>query len=457
MRPNTFSARQPVLLSFLLLLVGGSCSFLGPAFEQPGPDALEKAREEAIERGLDNEPYIQKHVSEEYPFIRFLRQTDGNLRALIPVPQGGGALMEGILRKNCPSLSREIDPAGLVVEIGYVVVGDPNGQPYASKYSVHSMQPAEDLLVVSGGQDDIREVLEFIDLYYNSAPQIEIQAQILEITDTDAFERGIEELSLLNTKGGNPYVYPRLDGNGDPIIDPNTGLWDQPTDVGVPGPFFRGFNTDFPFPAAGGGFELAIISKSYVLDAFLKMVRTVEGSDIVSRPRVMVRNGVPAQLASKEQIPYQKFNTINTNGVSASTVGFLDLGVNLKVLPVLMGGDTIHLSISAQVSRAGRLVAISPEVFMPSTTDRIATTEVAVRDGQSVVIGGLMLTEMRELESHVPLLGSIPLIGWLFSYKNTESIKTEVFFVITPTIKTRADSFEPYGDLFDPFADEASQ
>jgi type II secretory pathway component GspD/PulD (secretin) len=453
MRLYSHSARQSAQFSFLLLLVGGSCSLFGPAFEQPGPDALEKARDEAIERGLDNQPFVQKHVSEEYPFIRFLRQTDGNLRALIPVPKAASQFMKEILEKNCPSLSRETDPALIDFEPGYVVGGNPALPPDKADYQ---MKPVEDMLVVAGTQDDIREVLEFIDLYYNSAPQIEIQAQIVEVSDTEAFERGIEDLSLLNTKGGNPYVYPRLDGNGDPIIDPNTGLWDKPTDVGVPGPFFRGFNTDFPFPSAGGGFELAIISKSYVLDAFLKMVRTVEGADIVSRPRVVVRNGVSAQLASKEQIPYQKFSTINTNGVAASTVAFLDLGVNLQVLPVLMGADTVHLSISAQVSRAGRLVAIAPDVFMPSTTDRTATTEVAVRDGQSVVIGGLMLTEMREIESHVPLLGSIPLLGWLFSYRSTESIKTEVLFVITPKIKRRA-SIEKFGDLFDPFSDEASQ
>jgi len=456
-------AALPVLISFCLLL-SGSCSFLGPAFDQPGPGQLKQAEKEAAEREIDNTPVSPKTLSESYPFIRFARLTDGRTRAFIPAPLGAGmnngakpvAEAEGMvamLSRNCPSITRAESPASLTVEVGLQFAGDPNAAPHMSTGSYRAV---EDNLVLEGEEEDIREILDFIDLYYNSSPQVEIQAQILEISNTDAFERGIEDLVFQNLKDGNPFVYPRLDGNGDPIIDPNTGLWDSPTGVGTSGPAFRGFNTDFPFPSAGGGFELSIINKSYILDAFLKLVRTVEGADIVSRPRVVTRNGVAAQLTSKEQIPYQQFKTVNTNGNATVSVGQLQVGVDLKVLPIIVGADTIHLTIDAHVSRAGRNVALGSDVFMPVTTDRSAKTAVSVRHGQSVVIGGLMLDEERSIESKVPILGDIPLLGWLFSYKNTEKIKTEVFFVITPIIKTRAASIEPYGDIFDPFEDGAS-
>ncbi|MAW61225.1 MAG: hypothetical protein CMJ94_10370 [Planctomycetes bacterium] len=446
------SALWPILCSFLLLLAGGSCSTFGPAFEQPGPEAVAIAEEEAEERAVDNAPVRKQHVSEEFPFIRFLLQTDGKLQAMIPVPIGSAeSVIVPVLMDRCPSLNRPEDPAVIGVEQGYGVSGNPAATP---EQSAPTYKPREDVILLTGTEEDIREVLDFMDVYFNSAPQIEIQAQIVEVSNTDAFERGIQELTFQNLQDGNPFVYPRLDANGNPIVDPNTGLWDNPTDVSVPGPFLRGFNTDFPYPSAGGGFELAIINKSYILDAFLKLVRTIEGADIVSRPRVVTRNSTAAQLSSKEKVPYQQFKNINTNGNTAATVGFLDVGVNLRVLPTLLGADTIHLAIDAQVSRAGRLVAIAPDVFMPVTTDRSAKTEVAVRDGQSVVIGGLMLNETRELESRVPLLGAIPLLGWLFSYRSTETTTSEVFFVITPIIKTRAASIEPYADIFNPFDEE---
>lgn len=454
MRPAPLSVRSSAfwlcIFSLFLLLAGGGCSTFGPAFDQPGPEAVALAEEEATERAVDNATVRPQNVTEEYPFVRFLRQTDNRLRAMIPVPVDAGKIIVPILLKNCPSLTREGNPAVIEIEVGYGVSADPGLTPLASKAQY---MPREDILALAGEDDDIREVLEFIDLYFNSAPQIEIQAQIVEVSNTDAFERGIQDLTFQNLQDGNPFVYPTLDGNGNPVVDPNTGLWSDPTSVSRPGPFLRGFNTDFPFPSAGGGFELAIINKSYILDAFLKLVRTIEGADIVSRPRVVTRNGTAATLSSKERIPYQQFKSINTNGNSAATVGFLDVGVNLKVLPTLLGADTIHLAINAQVSRAGRLVAIAPDVFMPATTDRTAQTEVAVRDGQSVVIGGLMLNETRELESRVPLLGAIPLIGWFFSYRSTQTTTSEVFFVITPIIKTRAASIQPFRDIFDPFAD----
>ncbi len=443
-----------------LLLVSGGCSVFGPAFEQPGPGEVADAEAEAEEREETAAPSGPRTVSEEYPFIRFLRQTDGKLRAFIPVPLGYGGPVEALLTKNCPCLVRETDPAIINTEEpeqGIAVVGDPTMSAYDIKFKPIENRAVEDLLVVVGGDDDIREILEFIDIYWNSAPQVEIQAQIVEITNTDAFERGVESLSLQNTKDGNPYVFPRLDDNGNPIIDPNTGLWDQPTTVRRPGPFLRGFNTDLPFPSAGGGFDLAIIRDSFILDAFLHMVRTIEGADIVSRPRVVTRNGVAAQLTSKEKIPYQQFKNINTNGNTSAAVGFLDVGVNLHVLPVIFGADTIHLSYNIDVSRAGRLVAIAPDVFMPATTNRSATSEVMVRSGQSVVIGGLILNEKRNLNSRVPVLGSIPLIGWLFSFESTQETQTEVFFLITPVIKTRAATIEPYGDIFDPFPDENNE
>lgn len=454
MRPAPLSVRSSAfwlcLFSLFLLVVGGGCSTFGPAFNQPGPEAVALAEEEAADRAIDNATVRPQNVTEEYPFVRFLRQTDNRLRAMIPVPLGAAEHIVPVLIKNCPSLTREVNPAVLEVETGYGVSGDPGAAPQSS---APQFKPREDILALAGEDDDIREIVEFLDLYFNSAPQIEIQAQIVEVSNTDAFERGIQDLTFQNLQDGNPFVYPTLDGNGNPVVDPNTGLWADPTSVSRPGPFLRGFNTDFPFPSAGGGFELAIINKSYILDAFLKLVRTIEGADIVSRPRVVTRNGTAASLSSKERIPYQQFKNINTNGNSSATVGFLDVGVNLKVLPTLLGADTIHLAINAQVSRAGRLVAIAPDVFMPATTDRTALTEVAVRDGQSVVIGGLMLNETRELESRVPLLGAIPLIGWFFSYRSTETTTSEVFFVITPIIKTRAASIQPFRDIFNPFED----
>ena len=371
-------------------------------------------------------------LSDTQPFLRYQRLADGRYKVLVPMPLGSLPSTDSgpakVLKDNCLCFMRAENPATLAVEKGYVVRGDPNLDPWKSSYAY---SPTEDLLIITGDVADVREALEFLDLFYNNAPQVEIQAQIVQVNDTDAFERGIDNLNLQNIKDGVPYM-----GSG------------------ADGPAVREITYDHPLDS-GGGLALAIIKDSMVLSAVLQLISSTSSADIVSRPRVVVRNGQAAILNSAEKIPYQKYTALVAgSATSTATLDFLNVGVDLKVLPVILGSDTVHLSIDAHVSRTGRSVEISGEL-VPVTTDRSAKTELSVRSGQSVVIGGLKLLETREAESGIPILSSIPLLGWLFSYKSTETIDTEVLFIITPVIKTRAASISRFGDIFDPFAEDA--
>ena len=131
----------------------------------------------------------------------------------------------------------------------------------------------------------------------------------------------------------------------------------------------------------------------------------------------------------------------------------------MNVTPFLVGSDTVHLIIDVNVSRVAGTFDISAtgtaSIEAPSTTTRKAKTEVYVRNEESVVIGGMVLTGETVNESKIPLLGDLPLVGWMFSSRETTDDKTEVFFVIKPILKPRP-SIEQFGDLFDPFAEEAA-
>jgi len=100
-----------------------------------------------------------------------------------------------------------------------------------------------------------------------------------------------------------------------------------------------------------------------------------------------------------------------------------------------------------------RQVGIGDEVI-PVIASRDVKTEVSVRSGQSVVIGGLNMLETRVVKRGIPVLGDIPILGWLFSSKSDETVKTEVLFILTPVIKTRAASISRFGDIFDPWEEE---
>lgn len=429
--PST-SLTTTLALFGLLLPCCGLLPQTGPQ-EFPAPPVVEGEKVSALVPSVVLKGIKQEStLAETQPYLRYQHLADGRYKVLVPMPLGSLVNLDSgpakVVKDNCHCFTRADRPATIQVEQGYVVRGDPSKSPWES---ANTFQATEDLLILTGTVADIREALEFIDLYYNNAPQVEIQAQIVQVNDTDAFERGIDGLNLQNIKDGVPYL-----GSG------------------ADGPALREITYDHPLDS-GGGFALSIIKDSMVLSAVLQMVATTSSADIVSRPRVVVRNGQAAYLASSERIPYQKYTALVVgSGTSTSTLDFLDVGIDLKVLPVIVGSDTVHLSIDAQVSRTGRNVEISGE-SVPVTTDRSAKTVLSVRSGQSVVIGGLKLLETRNVESKIPLLGSIPLLGWLFSYESAETIDTEVLFIITPVIKTRAASISRFGDIFDPFSEDA--
>ncbi|MCP4094542.1 MAG: type II and III secretion system protein [Planctomycetes bacterium] len=361
---------------------------------------------------------------DEFQYIRMLDHLDGTYTAIITIPKGSSTDVTGSLTSfaSClqgenPSATIEAKPNG-----GFVYNGSNKAWDGGGKFD-----PIEDLILVTGAENDLREIFSIIDLWFNSGPQIEIQAEVFETRRTDSFERGVSELAGVD-------IFADEDGQT----------------------FLRAIGGSFPTPTSGGTFEMGMLDSSFQISAALKLLEKEGWVDILSRPRIVTRNGVAASVQNTENIPFLEVAGITANNVTYK-VNKNEIGITMNVTPFLVGADTIHLVIDVNVSRiAGEFelgLAGSDAISAPSTTTRKAQTEVYVRNRESVVIGGMVLTGEQVNESKVPLLGDLPIIGWLFSSRETTEDKTEVFFVIRPILKDRP-SINRFGDLFDPF-DEA--
>jgi len=423
-----------------LLLTLGLCAgaFSCASTESDIPET--EAQADAVESAIAHESFPPT-IEETYPFVRFTDFGEGRFRALVPVALASGAIIQPILQDNCPSLMRTDAPATIDVQAGYSIEGDPSAPPWAS---TASMKPVEDLLVLTGSRSDLGEILDFVDFFFNSSPQIEIQAQIIEVTDTQAFERGVSGLDLENLSGED------LLGGGTDGLSPDERSDSYDGNLG--GPFFRGFDGEFAPSTSGAVFDLALIRNNYALTAMLQFVESSNAADIVSRPRAVTRNGRNAYLKSVENLPFQELKSLNA-GISNYGIAYKEVGMTLQVMPVIVGSDTIHLTFQGNISKVSRQVGIGDEVI-PVIASRDVKTEVSVRSGQSVVIGGLNMLETRVVKRGIPVLGDIPILGWLFSSKSDETVKTEVLFILTPVIKTRAASISRFGDIFDPWEEE---
>jgi type II secretory pathway component GspD/PulD (secretin) len=319
-------------------------------------------------------------------------------------------------RLQAPAFLEVIESGGGAL-LGKVDAG-PTGE-------VPKWKSLEDILMIRGTEADIEEVLQALDIWFNAAPQIEIQAIVWEVTNVDAFERGIEGLPLLDWGGNETLVQSMVSS------------------------FKRGRE-------GGGIVNLGYVDGDFEIDAALSLLQEIGMVEILSKPSVVTRNGVPATMDSTERIPFlAPNNNFNVSGSASFKIDFKDVGIQLHVLPFLVGTDTVHMVIDASVSKLGREYFVGVDgagtpITSPSTTVRKATTDVFVRDGTQVVFGGLSLEDTIWDERRVPILGALPLIGWLFSGREESKVTTEVFFVIRPKVKA-VPTIDRVGDVFDPY------
>jgi type IV pilus assembly protein PilQ len=139
---------------------------------------------------------------------------------------------------------------------------------------------------------------------------------------------------------------------------------------------------------------------------------------------VLASHNQTAKISQGTQIPYQ---TISQN---YTQIEFKDAVLSLEVTPVVAKDGNIRLKIKATKDRPTQ-IAGSP---VPGIDKKEATSDVMIRDGETVVLGGIYESEDDSSQTGLPGLKNIPLLGWLFRSNSVTSTKSELLIFITPTI-----------------------
>ncbi|HEX9078305.1 MAG TPA: type II secretion system secretin GspD, partial [Desulfuromonadaceae bacterium] len=156
--------------------------------------------------------------------------------------------------------------------------------------------------------------------------------------------------------------------------------------------------------------NLSNTNKPVTAVAMLQALDTSGLVNVLSTPNILTSDNKEAEITVGENVPFQGSSTMSTFGTTQS-VDRKDVGINLKIKPQISEGDYIRLEINQEIS------AIAPskgQAIDLVTTKRAAKTSVVVKDGSTVVIGGLIQDQENESVSKVPFLGDIPGLGWLF-------------------------------------------
>ena len=191
---------------------------------------------------------------------------------------------------------------------------------------------------------------------------------------------------------------------------------------------------------AGTGFGLQSASPSlqgmsYVLSggdlaAFFNMLQTDTKYQVLSTPRIFTSNNMQAQINISQSIPYIVSTIQNTNGTYSYNYAFQDVGIVLTVTPHITSNGYVTMDVTQTANDLQSYTSFNA----PIVNQRQAETTVSAKDGETIVLGGMIRNQVSATVNKVPLLGDLPLLGALFQSKTNDRKKTELLVFLTPRV-----------------------
>ncbi|MGE5517924.1 MAG: type II secretion system secretin GspD [Bacteroidota bacterium] len=182
-----------------------------------------------------------------------------------------------------------------------------------------------------------------------------------------------------------------------------------------------------------------LLSQGNGIQAVINALDDVTNVNVVSSPRLLVLNNQTATLQVGDQVPVATQSSVSTLTSTSSVVNsieYRDTGVILKVTPRVNDSGLVLLDISQEISDVS--TTTSSTLDSPTIQQRKVSSSVAVQDGQTVALGGLIRDNVRRNDSGVPLLKDVPILGNLFGSTNNSRARTELLVLLTPHVVRNA-------------------
>ncbi len=299
-------------------------------------------------------------------------------------------------------------------EVGFIAATDANevGISRDAESAGGDNLSQGDALVVRDYDDIIEEVAKVVKEMDVPPMQVVIEAMILSVSLTDSMEFGVN-FALLNDAQSELLV----SGNGATLN--GTTRFPTANDQNIIPPAGE-------FLAATAGLKYGLIRKDVA--GFIQALESIADTNLVAAPQLRVLNKQKAELIIGDRISYR---TLTFNGTqTVENVNFLDVGTKLLLRPFISPDGLVRMEIHPERSSA----TIDQATGLPNQTTTEVTTNVMVRNGETVIIGGLIEEQISESMVKIPLLGSLPLIGPLFRNKEERINRTELIILLTPRI-----------------------
>ncbi|MCG5496883.1 type IV pilus secretin PilQ [Ectothiorhodospira variabilis] len=263
---------------------------------------------------------------------------------------------------------------------------------------------------------EIRGLITSLDV---PVQQVLIETRIVVATDDFARDLGVRfGVTGRDTTGR---TQTGVSGNLSGAADARTGTIPALTDR---------LNVNLPITDAGAGsIGVSILRPDVLLDLELTALQVEGRGEIISTPRVITANGQTAIIKQGESIPYQE-----ATASGATSVQFVDAVLSTEVTPQITPNGNIILNIKVNRDNPGAREVLGT----PSIETREVETQVFVRNGETVVLGGIYEISTLEQLTKTPFLGDLPIIGNLFRQRSHTETKAELLVFVTPKIVEEA-------------------
>src|SRR5688572_288176 len=327
-------------------------------------------------------------------------------------------------------------------EIARLVKSTGGGSMLSERGNVTVDERTNTLLVQDTAENltAIRSMVATLDI---PVRQVLIESRIVIVADDFSRDLGVragftrvsDDISDLMAVSGSAQATDSIMGSA---LD-NLAQSGQPFPVEVPfGPAFERYNVNMPVANPAGRIALSILDfDDFLIDLKLSAAQNEGRGEIKSTPRVITANQREAIIEQGVEIPYQE-----SASSGATTTQFKKAVLSLKVTPQITPDDRVILDLIVTKDSVGQLVPSATGGFVPSIDTRNIQTQVLVKDGQTVVLGGIMETERRDSVKKVPGLGDVPVVGNLFKTKSKINNRDELLIFVTPKILREGSTIE---------------
>ncbi len=201
--------------------------------------------------------------------------------------------------------------------------------------------------------------------------------------------------------------------------------------------------TNFPgFVLSGSGGDAAPLA--------ISLLQSVTKVNVLSSPELMVLDGQAASLQAGDLVPYltqTSQSTLVAGSPVINSIEYRETGVILQVTPHVGNGGLVTLDVSQEVSAVQPSVTTAG-ISSPTFSDRAVTSRIAVQDGQTIGLAGLISDSDSHQNQGIPYIKNVPLLGTLFSTQNNQRTRTELLVLITPhVVRTQSDAADLTADL----------